>query len=352
VLKGARRLGASPIPMASGAKWLRRAAKQFVDWSNRPDLAALLQAEETKGISAFWDKNVGRHREPFAHWESPQPIAEALNVLVSGKSWIGAPEWFMTNYGPFGLVAELGCGDGTLTHQLLHDDPDLEVDAYDLSEASLERSRALVATLDGATERCRLLRIDLNAEALPETFYDAVLTTGSMHHIENLDFCFRNMRRTLKPGGLLWLNDYIGPNQFQWSAPQMRLADELLASVPKEWRLRDRVERVNTETLREMDPSEAVRSQQIPSVLSAHFEIVKSWARGGTLLAPIFGSSCLDSAMAASEEGAKVLGAMFKAEQELIRAGALSSDNYLYIVRPRPEAAERAGVEFGRQKAI
>ncbi len=87
-----------------------------------------------------------------------------------------------------------------------------------------------------------------------------------------------------------------------------------------------------------MDPSEAVRSQQIPSALSAHFEIVKTWARGGTLLAPIFGSGCLDSAMAASEEGAKVLAAMFETEQDLIRSGALHSDNYVYIARPRPEA--------------
>ena len=46
------------------------------------------------------------------------------------------------------------------------------------------------------------------------------------------------------------------------------------------------------------------------------------------MLAPIFGSGCLDSAMAASEEGANVLAAMFKAEQELIRVGALPSDNY------------------------
>ena len=94
------------------------------------------------------------------------------------------------------------------------------------------------------TERCRLLRIDLNTEALPQNVYDAVLTTGSMHHVENLDFCFRNIRRALKPGGLLWLNDYVGPNQFQWSDAQMRLADELLALVPKTWRLRDRVHRV------------------------------------------------------------------------------------------------------------
>jgi SAM-dependent methyltransferase len=334
----ARQLGETPIPVPLSTDWLRRAAKQAIARNNRPDLAELLRADETARIAAFWDKNVGRHREPFAHWESPPPIAEALNVLVSGESWMGPSQWFMTNYGPFGLVAELGCGDGVLTHYLLHDHPNLKVDAYDLSEASLDRSRALIATLNGGADRCRLLRIDLNTEALPQRVYDAVLTTGCMHHIESLDFCFRNIRQALKPNGLLWLNDYVGPNQFQWSDTQMRLADELLAIVPRPWRLRDRVSRFDSATMRDMDPSEAVAPQHIPAALRAHFEIVQTWARGGTLLAPIFGSGCLDIAMAASEEGVKILAAMFRAEQELIRTGALSSDNYLYIARPRPEA--------------
>jgi hypothetical protein len=87
-LKAAQRLGNAPMPVALGAKWLRQAAKHLVERSNRPDLTALLQADDTKRIAAFWDKNVARHREPFAHWESPLPIAEALNMLVSGESWM------------------------------------------------------------------------------------------------------------------------------------------------------------------------------------------------------------------------------------------------------------------------
>ena len=90
--------------------------------------------------------------------------------------------------------------------------------------------------------------------------------------------------------------------------------------------------------MRDMDPSQAVAPQHIPAALQAHFEIVQSWPRGGTLLAPIFGSGCLDSAIAADAEGAKVLAAMFRAEHDLMRAGALPCDNYLYVARARPQA--------------
>ena len=340
-----------PLPVVMGAELLRRAAKHVVARHTGLNFAQLLTADQPTRIAAFWDKNVGRHREPFAHWESPQPIAEALNVIVSGEPLIQPPQWFMTNYGPFNHVAELGCGDGVLTHQLLHDYPSIKVDAYDLSGASLERSRALIATVDGALARCHFTKIDLNGETLPENIYDAVFTTGTMHHIENLDFCFRNIRRALKPGGLLWLNDHVGPNQYQWSDTQMRMANELLAFVPKIWRLRDRVQRCDAIKLREMDPSEAVASQNIPSALQANFEIVKAFTRGGTLLAPIFGSGCLDSAMAASEEGSDMLAAMFRAEQDLIRIGALPSDNLLYIAKPRQDADRLVRDTFGPQSS-
>jgi SAM-dependent methyltransferase len=206
----------------------------------------------------------------------------------------------MRHYGPFAHVAELGCGDGILVHVLLDDDPGLTVDADDISTASLARAAERIKTHCGATERCRFLPIDLNRETMPEAIYDAVLTTGTMHHVENFDFGFGNIGRSLRPGGYLWLNDYVGPNRFQWSDTQMRLADELLALVPKAWRRCDKVARCEAGALRATDPSEAGASQHIESALAAHFEIVQKWQRGGTLLAPIFGSGCLDAGIADS----------------------------------------------------
>jgi SAM-dependent methyltransferase len=305
-------------------------------------------AAKARKVASFWDENVGRHCGPFAHWESPAPIQHALNKLVTGDISIHPPVWFMRHFGPFAHVAELGCGDGILVHVLLDGDPRLKVDAYDISTASLARAAERIKAHCGTTERVRFLPIDLNKENLPEATYEAVLTTGTMHHVENLDFCFRNVGRSLRPGGYLWLNDYVGPNRFQWSDTQMRLADELLALVPKAWRRRDKVARCNSPALRAMDPSEAVASQHIEAALAAHFEIVQKWPRGGTLLAPIFGSGCLDAAMADSPEGLAILAVMYEAEQDLICDGALPSDSYVYIAKPRPSAGVLVREAFER----
>jgi ubiquinone/menaquinone biosynthesis C-methylase UbiE len=40
--------------------------------------------------------------------------------------------------------------------------------------------------------------------------YDLVIANGALHHIKNLEGVLDGMRRTLKPGGLLYVCEYIG----------------------------------------------------------------------------------------------------------------------------------------------
>ncbi len=323
--------------------------------AGRPDARSEIIARErrtgaaaARKVASYWDENAGKHCEPFAHWESPAPIQHGLNKLVTGNSSVHPVERFMDHYGPFAQVAELGCGNGILTHCLVSRHPELKVDAYDISPASLSRAAERVKSHNDRALNCRFLPIDLNEDGLPDAAYDAILTTGTLHHVGNLDFCFRNISRSLRPNGYLWLNDYVGPSRFQWSDTQMRLANELLMLVPKRWRLRDTVTRCDERALADRDPSEAVASQHIEAALSAHFEILGKWPRGGTLLAPIFGSGCLDAAMAEDTEGLAFLAAMFETEQDLIRDGIVPSDSFVYVARPRPGASAVVRTAFDR----
>jgi SAM-dependent methyltransferase len=279
----------------------------------------------------YWDRNVGKHREPFAHWESPDPIQKSLSQVVTGDRDLPPPLWFMQKHGPFAAVADLGCGDGILTEYLAVKYPKMKVTGFDFSKGSLEISRKRCANLMNASFQ----RIDLNSEVLEPSSFNAILTNGSMHHIEKLDHCFASMAAALTEDGYLWLNDYVGPARFQWSDTHMRLADELLSTVRAEWRIRERVVRCDAEALREMDPSEAIAPHQIEDALYAHFEVVATFDRGGTLLAPIFGSGCLSSAMAESEQGLQELQRLFDTERALIRGGVVKSTHRQYVARPR-----------------
>ncbi|MCI0468424.1 MAG: methyltransferase domain-containing protein, partial [Beijerinckiaceae bacterium] len=293
--------------------------------------------------------NTGEHREPLAHWERAAPFLQRLNKLVTGEVSVPLQVWFARKYGPFNQVAVLGCSDRDLLNNLLNCDPLLKVDDCRISSAAHVRAAERIDPGGDTAQKCRLLPIGPNMEDLPEDAYDAVVSGDMLSHAGHLDICFGNIRRALHPYGYFWFNGYTGPSRYQWSDTQMRLAGELLALVPKAWRLHGKVFRHDASELPGADGSGAAASQHIVAALTAHFEIVEKWPLGGTLLAPIFRSGCLDASMAGCPEGLEVLAAMFEAEQELIRDGVLPSDSHAFVAKPRPAPSTLMRAAFERR---
>jgi len=159
---------------------------------------------------------------------------------------------------PFRTVAELGCGDGALIEYLATRCPEAQVTRFYFSETSIEISRKRCSYLSNAALRS----FDLNVESLEPRSYEAILTRGAMHYVDKLDHCFASIAEALTDGGYLWLNDYVGPARFEWSDTHIRLASELLATVPEKWRIGGPIVICDPNALREMDPSEAVAPYQ------------------------------------------------------------------------------------------
>lgn len=150
-----------------------------------------------------------------------------------------------------------------------------------------------------------------------------------------LDFCIGQISKSLKLNGLLYVNDYLGPARFQFSDSQIRLAHELLLSVPEKFRSQNLPKCCDPIALSQMDPSEAVNSHQIYETIRCHFDIVERIDMGGTLLAPIFGGGCLDSSIIESGEGLEVISMLVEAERKLISDGSIRSDHLLLVCRRR-----------------
>ena len=79
--------------------------------------------------------------------------------------------------------------------------------------------------------------------------------------------------RMLRPGGLFYMYDFVGPSRFQWTQPMLDLATSVRRALPEEY-LRDpnNPERVlgrnfvrppSIESMIEKDPSEAADSERI-----------------------------------------------------------------------------------------
>ncbi len=287
--------------------------------------------DRTKAAS-YWDEHAGHHINSFVQWEAAKPVQMHQWKHVTGDPNNNPVHWFWQKYGSFARSASIACGNGILERYVAENllPPGGRITGFDISPESINIARSL------ATEECVDFAVkDLNHETWEEATYDAVFAHGALHHVEALDFCLGQIARSLKPDGLLYVNDYLGPARFQFSDIQLRLACEILFHVPEKFRSGNRPERCDPNALSLMDPSEAVNSHQIYETLRFHFEIVECKEMGGTLLAPIFGGNCLAPTIIESGEGLEVISMLADTERTMINDGLIRSDHLLLVCRKR-----------------
>jgi 2-polyprenyl-3-methyl-5-hydroxy-6-metoxy-1,4-benzoquinol methylase len=136
--------------------------------------------------------------------------------------------------GRSGLRAlSLGCGPGDRELEWARLGVFAQITGVDISPEQIERAtrNAKEAGLDGVLNfHVADARATLR-EA--EGAYDVVLALNSLHHFSHLGEITRLTARALGPGGLLIMDEYIGPSRFQWTSGQMRAANALLGVLPE-----------------------------------------------------------------------------------------------------------------------
>ena len=285
-------------------------------------------------VAEYWDKFVGTHLNSPDHWEANQVVQQAQWKLCTGDAFINPVDWFIERFGPFEKMASICSGSGILEQHIALNylqGGTGQIDGYDVSPGSLKVARERTAGLRGIHFHVA----DANTHEWEESYLDAVFAHGALHHIASLDHCLGQIRKALKPSGYLYVNDYVGPRRFQWTDVQFRLAQQLLEQLPVKFQRNNVVSRCDPISLKALDPSEAVRSDHIIDHINAHFEIKIRIERGGTLLAPIFGSGCISPTVFDSEEGMRAIENLCLREKELIDVGIIPSNHTLIVAAPR-----------------
>jgi 2-polyprenyl-3-methyl-5-hydroxy-6-metoxy-1,4-benzoquinol methylase len=107
-------------------------------------------------------------------------------------------------------VLDFGCGEGEVTTQLAW--LGARVTGMDISPELLDVARKR-ADLDGVQERVELTLGDILESPRPANRFDIVICNMIMHHVD-LYNVFPMLMRTLKPGGLVVLNEPIAFSPF------------------------------------------------------------------------------------------------------------------------------------------
>ena len=256
-------------------------------------------AEDT--TRRYWgDAAKGKRVSDYpVHWLQSDLVLElCVNPRISGDPKTGWLEWVRQEFvpEPLGKGLVLGCGGGALERRAARLGICRSFHGVDISPEGIEVAEIL-ARREGYNFTYEI--VDANHLRLEEECYDIILVDMSLHHITRLEFILEQFRCGLRPGGLLVLNEFTGPDCFQWTDRQLKLATCAIRSLPlrlrrnrdiarwkrylKPWTFR--AKRWSPEKLKSIDPSEAVRSSEIPGLVAEYFEILAMKPYGGTILA-------------------------------------------------------------------
>ncbi|HET9505590.1 MAG TPA: methyltransferase domain-containing protein [Hymenobacter sp.] len=182
-------------------------------------------------------------------------------------------------------------GSGSCSHELAFaSHPAFElVECVDIAGALLAKAAAQ-ARQEGLTNMRFEVR-DVNRQPWPTAAYDVILFHSALHHFRQVEAVVGHVWQALRPGGLLIINDYVGPNRLQWTPAQLAAANQLLRQLPATHRRRYMARQLKTRIsgpgrLRMLvaDPSEAVESEAILPAIRRRFRMLEEKPLGGNIL--------------------------------------------------------------------
>jgi len=243
-------------------------------------------------VGAHWARRDAAIR---SWWQSPVVMGE-VRRRITGEADKRVEEYFRDRHcpRPLGRGLSLGAGGGQLERSMLELGVCEEILGIDISEARVEQARATVpeALRDRLAFECH------NLETWrPQGRFDLLIARDVLHHITRLEALCEALAQLLRPGSLLYVDEYVGPARFQWTDMQLevigrlldRLSPALVADlVEPGLGPRRRAQRPTVENMIAADPSESVRSDEIRGILASHFDLLERRPYGGAVYHQLF----------------------------------------------------------------
>jgi SAM-dependent methyltransferase len=321
----------------------------------KPELLRRLVAAATSGslgrrllrgrsAADVWDEQAGTWRiGGVRYWTELRQVQDEINRRVSGDPavdpYLHLLRTRLAGRLPVTRALTIGCGSGELERGLCQYGFAERHDAFDVAPMAVEK--AIAAAREAGFGHLGYDVADGNALSLEPRSYDVVFGVHAIHHIDKLERVFEEVSRALKPDGLFFMNEFVGPTRFQWTDRQLEVVNGLLRALPEELRVSTVDGRVKSEVPRPtvaemiaMDPSEAVRSGEILEVASSYFEVLETRPYGGTVLHLLL-HEIAGNFSKPGNGGKELLEAISTFEWALVEAGHLTSDFAVIVARAK-----------------
>lgn len=232
------------------------------------------------------------HSYPASVWNMVPAVRRHLNRAATGDSEVPYELYIIDAFAkniPAPRLLSLGCGSGGHELYLAEHGPFDQVHGIDLAPGLIAAARRTAR--ERGIENVVFESKDFLNERTEGSF-DMVLFHQSLHHFEDFPYIFEKfLPGVLKPGGLLILHEYVGPDRLQWTPNQLKAANKALRNIPSERRrifrtpfLKSKIYRPGLWRMKASDPSEAAASSQILPALRKYTDTVTERPLGGNIL--------------------------------------------------------------------
>jgi SAM-dependent methyltransferase len=255
-----------------------------------------------------WDRVLAKGNSGLRlHWWEDPSTLRHINQLVCGEPLEGLHTGFhqkileKLSTNPTTIRAlSVGCGTGAKEIELIKAAAgklQFDFQCFDVAPAAIEAAKTL-AREQGVENQITFSLADAFRLTLDNN-WDLVYWNNSLHHMLDTDVAIEWSHDRLRKGGLLAMDDYVGPDRFQWTDATIQRATGLLQSLTAQQRtdpcqprrtVREVGGRPPIDAVIATDPTEAADSSRIRPALNRLFPSSLEWIPTGGLTYLI----CLD----------------------------------------------------------
>jgi SAM-dependent methyltransferase len=266
----------------------------FSDGSPVPAGDVGLNYDPGQIIDDHWSDQYSNKIAPIVRWWQSDLIVRHVNERVCGEQVSGLSQglyrWLLRDFGPLPLRhgVSVGCGEGVKEIEALRLGLVEQFDLFELSAFAIEAGRKAA---EG--ERLADRMVFHHGDALERLdFYDLVFWNNSLHHMPDVHAALSWSRRVLRPGGLLVMDEYVGPSRMQFPQWVLDANTSYRQSLPPHYKLNpythgelvaDKMVNASIDDMIYWDPSEAADSSNIISALKLFFPDAKIRLTGGMI---------------------------------------------------------------------
>lgn len=207
-------------------------------------------------------------------------------------------------------------------------------DLYELSGKRIEKGKEIAKEF-GVEDRVTFSQKDA-FEVVPDSSVDFVHWNSSLHHMMNVDAAVAWSHRVLKPNGMFYMDDFVGPTRWQWSDEGLAIGTRIRSLLPAKY-LRNpyypekgreffdpQVRRPSAQRVQQQDPSEAADSERILDSVRRYFPDAEITLTGGIVYHMTL-SQILHNFDEASEHDTVLLDLLMLIDELCIRVPGLES---------------------------